>query len=69
MEESVRQGKVQPFIEEAVLQVSKWGFDIEELHVQKKCQTRGILLWLKSMYGQAECELAGFPGLIHIWQV
>ncbi|OIW21548.1 hypothetical protein TanjilG_06241 [Lupinus angustifolius] len=68
VEESVRQGKVQPFIEEVVLQVSKWGFDIEELHVQKKCQTRGILLWLKSMYSEAECELAGFLDPIHIWQ-
>ncbi|KAK7345599.1 hypothetical protein VNO77_16205 [Canavalia gladiata] len=68
VEESVCQGKINPFIEEAVLQVSNWGFDIEELHVQKKCQTRGILLWLKSMYSQAECELAGFLGLTHIWQ-
>lgn len=69
MEESVRQGKTQPFIEEAVLQVSNWGFDLMELHVQKKCQTRGILLWLKSMYSQTECELAGFLGVINIWQV
>ncbi|KAJ1395968.1 Alpha/Beta hydrolase fold [Sesbania bispinosa] len=68
LEESVRQGNIQPFIEEAVLQVSKWSFDIEELHVQKKCQTRSILLWLKSIYSQAECELAGFLGPIHIWQ-
>lgn len=60
---------MQPFIEEAVLQVSKWDFDIEELHVHKKCRTRGLLLWLKSMYGQADCELAGYLGRIHIWQV
>ncbi|XP_057438363.1 uncharacterized protein LOC130730382 [Lotus japonicus] len=68
LEESVRQGNMEPFVEEAILQVSKWGFDIEELHVQKKCQTRGILLWFKSMYSQPECELAGFLGPIHIWQ-
>ncbi|KAG4996149.1 hypothetical protein JHK85_027588 [Glycine max] len=68
VEESVRQGNIRPFIEEAVLQVSNWGFDLKELHVQKKCQTRGILLWLKSMYSQADCELAGFLGLTHIWQ-
>ncbi|KAL1313641.1 hypothetical protein HN51_040236 [Arachis hypogaea] len=68
VEESVRQGSVQPFIEEVILQVSKWGFGIEELRVQRKCQTRSLLLWLKSMYSQAECELEGFPGLIHIWQ-
>jgi len=29
MEESVRQGNMQPFIEEVVQQVSNWGFDIE----------------------------------------
>lgn len=69
LEESVRQGNIHPFIEEVVLQVSNWGFDLEELHVQKKCQTRGILLWLKSMYSQAECELVGFLGVTHIWQV
>lgn len=60
---------MRPFIEEAVLLVSKWDFDIEEFHMQKKCQTRGILLWLKSIYGQAECELVGFHGPVHIWQV
>ena len=44
VEESVRQGSVQPFIEEVILQVSKWGFSIEELRVQRKCQTRSLLL-------------------------
>ncbi|KAK2364084.1 alpha/beta-Hydrolases superfamily protein [Trifolium repens] len=68
LEESVRQGNLRPFIEEVVLQVSKWDFDIEELHVHKKCRTGSLLLWLKSMYGQAECELAGYLGRIHIWQ-
>ncbi|KAK7393577.1 hypothetical protein VNO78_22135 [Psophocarpus tetragonolobus] len=68
VEESVRQGNIRPFIEEIVLQISNWGFDLKELHVQKKCQTRGILLWLKSMYSQEDCELAGFLGLTHIWQ-
>lgn len=68
LEESVRQGNLKPFIEEAVLQVSRWDFNIEELHVHKKCRTGGLLLWLKSMYGQAECELAGYLGRIHIWQ-
>ncbi|KAJ8753962.1 hypothetical protein K2173_001860 [Erythroxylum novogranatense] len=68
VEESVRQGSVKPFIEEAVLQVSNWGFSLADLRLQKKCQSKGILLWLKSMYSQAECELTGFPGPIHIWQ-
>ncbi|GAU35330.1 hypothetical protein TSUD_337220 [Trifolium subterraneum] len=68
LEESVRQGNLRPCIEEAVLQVSKWDFDIEELRVHKKCRTGSLLLWLKSMYGQAECELAGYLGRIHIWQ-
>lgn len=69
VEESVRQGSAQPFIEEAVLQVTNWGFDLMELQVHKKCETGGLLLWLKSMYSQAECELAGFLGPINIWQV
>lgn len=68
VEESVRQGNTQPFIEEAVLQVTNWGFDLTELQVHKKCRTGGLLLWLKSMYSQAECELAGFLGPINIWQ-
>ncbi|KAK4281451.1 hypothetical protein QN277_012944 [Acacia crassicarpa] len=68
VEESVRQGNAQPFIEEAVLQVTNWGFDLTELQVHRKCQTGGLLLWLKSMYSQAECELAGFLGPINIWQ-
>lgn len=69
VEESIRQGSTKPFIEEAVLQVSNWGFNLADLQVQKKCQWNGILLWLRSMYSQAECELAGFLGPIHIWQV
>ncbi|KAJ7972437.1 alpha/beta-Hydrolases superfamily protein [Quillaja saponaria] len=68
VEESVRQGSTTPFIEEAVLQVSNWGFNLVDLQVQKKCQRRGVLSWLKSMYGQEECELVGFLGPIHIWQ-
>ncbi|KAF2312034.1 hypothetical protein GH714_027815 [Hevea brasiliensis] len=68
VEESIRQGIAKPFIEEAVLQVSNWGFSLADLHVQRKCQKKGILLWLRSMYSQAECELAGFLGPIHVWQ-
>ncbi|XP_015578510.2 uncharacterized protein LOC8283819 [Ricinus communis] len=68
VEESIRQGTTKPFIEEAVLQVSNWGFSLADLRVQKKCKRKSILLWLRSMYSQAECELAGFLGPIHIWQ-
>lgn len=68
MEESIRQGNPKPFIEEAVLQVSDWGFSLKDLQVHKKCQ-RGVLSWLRSLYSQAECELKGFLGPIHIWQV
>ena len=32
----VRQGNVKPFVEEAVLKVSSWGFRLSELKVQKK---------------------------------
>lgn len=69
MEESIRQGNPKPFEEEAILQVSNWGFSLSDLQVQKKCQGRGILPWLKSFYSKAECELTGFLGPIHIWQV
>ncbi|XP_021623863.2 uncharacterized protein LOC110623243 [Manihot esculenta] len=68
VEESIRQGSAKPFIEEAVLQVSNWGFSLADLHVQKKCQKKGIILWLRSTYSPAECDLAGFLGPIHIWQ-
>lgn len=67
--ESVRQGNVKPFMEEAVLQVSSWGFRLSELKVQKKQKGRGIIFWIKSKYSQAEEELTGFLGPIHIWQV
>lgn len=68
VEEAIRQGSTKPFIEEAVLQVSNWGFSLSDLHVHKKCQRNGILLWLRSIYSQPECELAGYLGPIHIWQ-
>ncbi|KAH7553610.1 hypothetical protein JRO89_XS12G0033500 [Xanthoceras sorbifolium] len=68
VEESVRQGNTKPFIEEAVLQVSNWGFGLADLQVRKECKRRGILPWLGFIYNQAECELAGFLSPIHIWQ-
>ncbi|XWS43627.1 hypothetical protein CRYUN_Cryun16bG0120100 [Craigia yunnanensis] len=68
VEESIRQGNSKPFIEEAVLQVSNWGFSLADLQLQRKCYRRGIFPWLRSLYSQAECELAGFLGPIHIWQ-
>lgn len=69
VEESLRQGHVKPFVEEAVLQVSRWGFSLADIRVQRKRPQNGILPWLKSMYSQAELEWAGFLGPIHIWQV
>ncbi|XP_028058508.1 uncharacterized protein LOC114262343 [Camellia sinensis] len=68
VEESVRQRKVKPFVEEAVLQVSDWGFSLADLKIQKKNQGKGVISWLKSIYSQAEEELTGFLGPIHIWQ-
>ncbi|CAI0471531.1 unnamed protein product [Linum tenue] len=68
VEESVRQGRVKPFIEEAVLQTSNWGFNLADLQVRRRCQKRGLLLRLRSMFNEAECELVGFLGPIHIWQ-
>ncbi|KAL4592203.1 hypothetical protein LXL04_005190 [Taraxacum kok-saghyz] len=66
--ESVRQGNVKPFVEEAVLQVSNWGFSISDLNIQKKHQGKGVLFWIKSLYKRPQEELTGFLGQIHIWQ-
>ncbi|CAM8964069.1 hypothetical protein QQ045_005679 [Rhodiola kirilowii] len=68
VEESIRQGRAEPFIEEAALQVSSWGFSIADLKMKKKHQWKGILHWLKTAYTQEEDELTGFLGPIHIWQ-
>lgn len=68
VEESVRQGSMKPFIEEAILQVSNWQFGLADLQVQKKCPGKGFFHWLKFTHNQAECELIGFLGPVHIWQ-
>ncbi|OVA09910.1 hypothetical protein BVC80_1751g66 [Macleaya cordata] len=68
VEESIRQANPKPFKEEAVLQVSDWGFSLADIQYQKKRQGKGILPWLKSMYSQVEKEWTGFLGPIHIWQ-
>ncbi|KAK6942853.1 Alpha/beta hydrolase fold-1, partial [Dillenia turbinata] len=68
-EESVRQWNTKPFVEEAALQVTKWGFSLADLQVQKKCHGKVILPWLKSPYTRGDCKLMGFSGPIHIWQV
>lgn len=67
--ESVRQGDAKPFVEEALLQVSNWGFCLADLQVQNQHQGKGLLPWLKSLYGRVEHEQAGFLGPIHVWQV
>lgn len=81
VEESVRQWSPKPFVEEAILQVSNWGFSLSDLQVQKKRHGKGLILWLKSIplwkfipwlksiYSQAEREGASFLSPIHIWQV
>lgn len=69
VEESIRQGDVKPFVEESVMQVSNWGFRLEELKMQKKHRGSGLLNWLKSKYSKEEEEMTGFIGPIHIWQV
>lgn len=67
--ELVRRGDIKPLVEEAVLQVSDWGFNLADLQVQKQHGDTGLLPWLKSLYSLAEREWAGFLGPIHIWQV
>lgn len=69
MEESVRQGNASPFVEEAVLQVSNWGFKLGELKVRKKSKGKGFFAWLRSLYSQEEEIMNGFLGPIHLWQV
>lgn len=68
VEESVRQLSAKPFVEEAVLQVSDWGFKLSDLQVQKKCPGKGFFPWLKFMYSPPECVLSGFLGPVHVWQ-
>ncbi|CAA0836473.1 alpha/beta-Hydrolases superfamily protein [Striga hermonthica] len=68
VEESIRLNNPKPFVEEAVLQVTDWGFKLVDLQVRKKCTRKGIIPWLQFMYGQPECELTGYLGPIHIWQ-
>ncbi|KAM5583977.1 hypothetical protein ABKV19_003711 [Rosa sericea] len=68
VEESIRQGSAKPFVEEAVLQVSNWGFSLADLKLQKKQRGKGMLNWLKSVLSPAQEEYIGFLGPIHIWQ-
>ncbi|KAI4382338.1 hypothetical protein MLD38_008314 [Melastoma candidum] len=71
VEESIRQGNAKPFVEEAVLQVSNWGFSLVDLRLQKRPRGRGIINWLKwlrSLLVDMPEEYTGFLGPIHIWQ-
>ncbi|XP_059429785.1 uncharacterized protein LOC132163494 [Corylus avellana] len=68
VEESIRQGNTKPFVEEAVLQVSNWGFSLADLKLQKKQRGKGMLNWLKAMLTEPKEEYTGFFGPIHIWQ-
>ncbi|XP_065868930.1 uncharacterized protein [Euphorbia lathyris] len=68
VEESIRQGNAKPFIEEAVLQVSNWGFSLADIKLEKKKLGKGILNWLKFLLFGSEEEYTGFFGPIHIWQ-
>ncbi|XP_062210879.1 uncharacterized protein LOC133912248 [Phragmites australis] len=65
--ESVRQGDARPFVEEAVLQVSDWGFSLSDIQMQKK-EDQGFFELIKSLFNQVEREWVGFLGPIHIWQ-
>ncbi|MED6168640.1 hypothetical protein PIB30_013370 [Stylosanthes scabra] len=70
VEESIRQGNAKPFVEEAALQVSNWGFSLLDLKLQKKKRSGSadLLIWLKSMFVEVQEEYTGFLGPIHIWQ-
>jgi hypothetical protein len=68
VEESIRQGNAKPFVEEAALQVSNWGFSLLDLRLQKRKLNRNLLNWLKAMFAETQ-EYTGFLGPIHIWHV
>ncbi|CAI0542399.1 unnamed protein product [Linum tenue] len=68
VEESIRQGNAKPFIEEAVLQVSNWGFSLADIKLEKKKQGGGILGWVKVLLNGNVDEYTGFLGPIHVWQ-
>ncbi|KAK8655213.1 hypothetical protein V6N13_107803 [Hibiscus sabdariffa] len=68
VEESIRQGNAKPFVEEAVLQVSNWGFSLADLKLQKKQRGKGILNVIKYVLSGSKEEYTGFLGPIHIWQ-
>ncbi|KAK7312539.1 hypothetical protein VNO77_36468 [Canavalia gladiata] len=67
VEESIRQRNAKPFVEEAALQVTNWGFSLSDLKLQKRKQSSDVLSWLKSMFTETQ-EYIGFLGPIHIWQ-
>ncbi|XP_023007394.1 uncharacterized protein LOC111499904 [Cucurbita maxima] len=67
VEESIRQGNPKPFMEEAALLVSDWGFRLRDLRLEKR-RVRSLIYWLKSLLGDLQEEFTGFLGPIHIWQ-
>lgn len=69
VEESIRQGNAKPFVEEATLQVSDWGFSLVDLKMKKKQRGKGIINLMKFLLHGDREEYTGFIGPIHIWQV
>ncbi|XP_022943525.1 uncharacterized protein LOC111448274 [Cucurbita moschata] len=67
VEESIRQGNTKPFVEEATLLVSDWGFRLHDLRLQKRV-VKSVIHWLKSLLGDVQDDFTGFLGPIHIWQ-
>uniref|UniRef100_A0A804MQ44 Uncharacterized protein n=1 Tax=Zea mays TaxID=4577 RepID=A0A804MQ44_MAIZE len=61
------EGDARPFVEEAVLQVSDWGFNLSDIQMQKK-EAQRLFELIKSLFNQAKREWVGFLGPIHIWQ-
>ncbi|KAL5680563.1 hypothetical protein ACJX0J_006948, partial [Zea mays] len=60
-------GDARPFVEEDVLQVSDWGFNLSDIQMQKK-EAQRLFELIKSLFNQAKREWVGFLGPIHIWQ-
>eukprot|EP00252_Welwitschia_mirabilis_P001051 TRINITY_DN11019_c0_g1_i1.p1 TRINITY_DN11019_c0_g1~~TRINITY_DN11019_c0_g1_i1.p1 ORF type:complete len:540 (+),score=95.47 TRINITY_DN11019_c0_g1_i1:73-1692(+) len=67
MLESLRQGSITPLVQETLLQVNDWGFNLAELRVRKKNMI-GFTSWFNNLFTPSEEEWEGFRGPIHIWQ-
>jgi hypothetical protein len=53
MLQSLRQADAQPFVEEAVMQVSDWGFSLSDIQMQKK-EDQGLFELIMSLFSRTD---------------